>query len=84
MSQLGKYKHIDSWYELFSSVKMAEENKNSEGAKEFTELDWIALKNDLGTAQMKTTETSSSKFYRKFNENPFVPIGKCIIFFFYI
>lgn len=53
-----------------------EQDNSSEGPKEFTELDWISLKNDLGTAQMKTVETSSSKFYRKFNENPFVPIGK--------
>lgn len=55
---------------------MAEQDKNKDGPKEFTELDWIALKDDLGTAQMKTVETATSKFYRKFNENPFVPIGK--------
>lgn len=54
---------------------MAEQTKNSDGAKEFTELDWISLKNDLGTAQMQDVETSTSKFTRKFYENPFVPIG---------
>lgn len=56
---------------------MAQQDTNSNGAKEFTELDWIALKNDLGTAQTQAVETSTSKFYRKFYENPFVPIGKC-------
>lgn len=54
---------------------MAEQGQSSE-PKEFTELDWITLKNDLNSEQVQKVETSSSKFYRKFHENPFVPIGE--------
>ncbi|XP_045134874.1 HIG1 domain family member 2A, mitochondrial-like isoform X2 [Portunus trituberculatus] len=54
---------------------MAEEGQASSESKEFTELDWITLKNDLNTQQIQKVETSTSKFYRKFQENPFVPIG---------
>uniref|UniRef100_A0A0P4W2P7 HIG1 domain-containing protein n=1 Tax=Scylla olivacea TaxID=85551 RepID=A0A0P4W2P7_SCYOL len=53
---------------------MAEQGQSNE-PKEFTELDWITLKNDLNSEQVLKVETSSSKFYRKFHENPFVPVG---------
>jgi len=43
--------------------------------QEFTELDWITLRNDLGTVEMEKVETAKDKFKRKFLENPFVPIG---------
>ncbi|XP_068617293.1 HIG1 domain family member 2A, mitochondrial [Battus philenor] len=36
-----------------------------------TDLDWIQLRRDMGTAH----ETTKEKFVRKFGENPFVPIG---------
>ncbi|KAG0719052.1 HIG1 domain family member 2A, mitochondrial [Chionoecetes opilio] len=54
---------------------MEGDGSTSEQAAVFTELDWITLKNDLGSAQIQTVETPMTKFYRKFHENPFVPIG---------
>ncbi|KAJ8716616.1 hypothetical protein PYW07_003243 [Mythimna separata] len=38
-----------------------------------TDLDWIQLRKEMG--QHQRAETTSEKFARKFNENPFVPIG---------
>jgi len=44
--------------------------------EEFTELDWIALKQDIGSEALAFhQETAGEKFKRKFYENPFVPIG---------
>lgn len=52
-------------------------NNESVGVKEeFTELDWITLKNDIGSEQMIHQETAGEKFQRKFKENPLVPIGE--------
>lgn len=49
----------------------------STGVKEeFTELDWITLKSDIGSEQNLRTETAGEKFQRKFKENPLVPIGE--------
>ncbi|XP_047496956.1 HIG1 domain family member 2A, mitochondrial-like [Penaeus chinensis] len=48
----------------------------STGVKEeFTELDWITLKSDIGSEQNLYQETAGEKFQRKFKENPLVPIG---------
>ncbi|KAG7175310.1 HIG1 domain family member 2A, mitochondrial-like [Homarus americanus] len=54
-----------------------DKNELAEAVKktEFTELDWLTLRSDLGEVQLKTHETSGEKFKRKFYENPFVPIG---------
>ncbi|ROT75356.1 putative HIG1 domain family member 2A, mitochondrial [Penaeus vannamei] len=43
--------------------------------EEFTELDWITLKSDIGSEEIIHTETAGEKFKRKFKENPLVPIG---------
>ncbi|XP_071539872.1 HIG1 domain family member 2A, mitochondrial [Panulirus ornatus] len=42
---------------------------------DFTELDWITLKNDIGSIELENQETVKDKFIRKFQDNPFVPIG---------
>lgn len=39
------------------------------------ELDWIKLKEEIGGDSLKNEETLKEKFNRKFNENPFVPVG---------
>lgn len=39
------------------------------------ELDWIKLKEEIGGENLKNEETLKEKFQRKFNENPFVPVG---------
>ncbi|CAG9787800.1 unnamed protein product [Diatraea saccharalis] len=39
-----------------------------------SDLDWIQLRREMGTTAQHI-ETFSEKFQRKFNENPFVPIG---------
>lgn len=44
--------------------------------REISELDWISLRQDLGTAHMEQVESPSEKFKRKSKENPFVPIGE--------
>lgn len=41
------------------------------------EFDWIQLSADLDPSK---TETFLGKWKRKFGENPFVPVGKCIKF----
>lgn len=38
-----------------------------------TDLDWVQLRKDMG--ERVRVETTKEKFYRKFAENPFVPIG---------
>ncbi|XP_072932660.1 HIG1 domain family member 2A, mitochondrial [Epargyreus clarus] len=38
-----------------------------------TDLDWVQLRREMGTTHY--TESTGEKFVRKFNENPFVPIG---------
>ncbi|XP_063534746.1 HIG1 domain family member 2A, mitochondrial [Cydia strobilella] len=38
-----------------------------------TDLDWVQLRKDMGKAHH--AETMKEKFSRKFEENPFVPIG---------
>jgi len=44
--------------------------------KEFTELDWIALKHDIASESLFVQqETPVEKTKRKFYENPFIPIG---------
>lgn len=43
-------------------------------------LEWLKLKTEKGQIpnymNKKQTESNTSKFFRKFSENPFVPIGK--------
>ncbi len=39
------------------------------------ELSWIQLREEIGGESLKNQETLKEKFNRKFNENPFVPIG---------
>lgn len=49
--------------------------KAAEPADIKNELEWIRFREDiLGPAAYG--ESSSSKFYRKMTENPFVPVGK--------
>ncbi|KAK8738238.1 hypothetical protein OTU49_004120 [Cherax quadricarinatus] len=38
-----------------------------------SDLDWITLKKDIGSEHPQ--ELSGDKFKRKFQENPFVPVG---------
>lgn len=39
------------------------------------ELNWIQLREEIGSESLKNQETFKEKFNRKFSENPFVPIG---------
>lgn len=39
------------------------------------ELNWIKLREEIGSESLKNEETLKEKFKRKFYENPFVPIG---------
>lgn len=39
------------------------------------ELNWIQLREEIGSESLKSEETVKEKFARKFYENPFVPIG---------
>jgi hypothetical protein len=40
------------------------------------QLEWIQMKKDFDRERLSEQETGLQKFQRKFNENPFVPIGK--------
>jgi len=51
------------------------DNESGGQREEFTQLDWITLKNDIGSVQVQQSETAGQKFERKFKENPLVPIG---------
>jgi len=42
---------------------------------EFTELDWITLKTEIGSEELKHVESAGEKFKRKFWENPVLPVG---------
>lgn len=43
------------------------------------EFDWIQLRQDIGAESLNLKpETAKDKFLRKFNENPFVPVG-CLL-----
>lgn len=44
--------------------------------EDLAKYDWIKLRKDMDS--VLPTETFAQKFYRKFSENPFVPIGKDI------
>ncbi|KAK7074305.1 HIG1 domain member 2A [Halocaridina rubra] len=56
---------------------MADKDRQSSEMEkpEFTELDWITLKQDINSATLAGQGPSESKFVKKFKENPFVPIG---------
>ncbi|XP_038213918.1 HIG1 domain family member 2A [Zerene cesonia] len=41
--------------------------------QEPTDLDWVQLRREMGT--IPQVETTQEKFVRKFQENPFVPLG---------
>lgn len=50
-------------------------NKSSHDDINAEEFDWIKLKEEIGGENLKNEETLKEKFNRKFNENPFVPVG---------
>lgn len=53
---------------------MSQDKENLSNA-EVNELTWIKLRQDMFDDQIQNEETFKQKFMRKFNENPFVPIG---------
>lgn len=42
------------------------------------EFKWIQSRNDAGLTSYDNEETGGGKFLRKFNENPFVPLGEVV------
>ena len=56
-------------------------NKDEPVKPAFTELEWITLKQDIGSVTPVEQEKGLDKLKRKFNENPFVPIGKKMYLF---
>nr|XP_045607521.1 HIG1 domain family member 2A, mitochondrial-like [Procambarus clarkii] len=39
------------------------------------DLDWITLRNDINAIQVNAYESPGNKFWKKFQENPLVPVG---------
>ena len=50
-------------------------NDNKPVKPQITELEWITLKQDIGSSAPVEQEKGLHKLKRKFNENPFIPIG---------
>ena len=58
------------------SEKMNNEAAHVGPPPELSELDWISLKSDIHSSAAENKLTPGSRFYQKFKDNPFVPIGK--------
>ena len=54
---------------------MSESKTNGEKLPNGDEFDWIKLREEIGGEVLQAEETFKQKFSRKFNENPFVPVG---------
>ncbi|XP_018577675.1 HIG1 domain family member 2A, mitochondrial [Anoplophora glabripennis] len=56
-----------------SNIEMGSKAKIDFTEEDLAKYDWITLRKDMDN--LLPTETFTQKFYRKFLENPFVPIG---------